>query len=338
MATIYKRARRWKAVVRRTGHPTMVKSFVTKADAAAWARECESRLDRGLTDNMVLASRTYMRDLFDRYGKETASVKRNASREVHTLSLLKKHFGSYSLAQLKPSIIKEFRDARLAEGRAPATVNRNLSLLSAVVRTAMTEWDIFIPYNPVLRVPKLKGEKARDRRLVGDEAERLLKAAKDSDNPEIYALICLAIETAMRLGELLDLDWDNIHLDQRYAYLPMTKNGSDRKVPLSRGAIAFLEEIGWRGKTGKVFRRWKKSGHIKKTWGNVCKAAGIGGLRFHDLRHEAASRMAERGMDILKISAVTGHKSLQMLKRYTHFKTEDLADMLDKPHKSGKMS
>jgi integrase len=133
----------------------------------------------------------------------------------------------------------------------------------------------------------------------------------------------------MRRGELLSLLWANVNLDMQVAVLPVTKNGDMRRVPLSKDAIAILKEqrmTNVQSITGKVF----DVSHISldKAWRKACRKAGIFGLRFHDLRHEAISRLFEIGLNPMEVSSISGHKTLQMLKRYTHLKAEDLAKKL----------
>ena len=307
----------------------MIKSFERKAEAELWARQIESQFDRGIVSEIKAAQKVTLEELFTRYAQATRHTKRNAAHEVFTLRLLSRHFGHLKLAELRTHDIAAFRDMRLADNRSEATVTNNLHLLSAVIQMAINEWGYEIPYNPVHRVKKPKVNNARDRRLAPGELDRLLAATDEAGDEEMRTLIFLGIATAMRIGELLSLTWERIDWEKREAFLPETKNGSERRVPLSKTAIAAFEELHPQPK-GKVIRSWKNCHSFVRPWHRLLKKAGITGLRFHDLRHEAASRMAESGMSILKISAITGHRSFQMLRRYTHFKTEDLAAELDK--------
>jgi integrase len=138
-------------------------------------------------------------------------------------------------------------------------------------------------------------------------------------------MISLAIETAMRCSELLSLNWNNINLEKRTAYLATTKNGDSRTVPLSSRAIEILRSMPRHHQSNRVFWTWTQKDSVVNTWTRVCKKAGITNLHFHDLRHEATTRLANKLPNILELSAVTGHKDLRMLKRYYHPKAEDLA-------------
>ena len=187
--------------------------------------------------------------------------------------------------------------------------------------------------NPVELVkgqrPKLPG--GRDRRLVGDELPRL-QAAALAYGGEIGLLTTWAIETAMRRGEIAAMRWE--HLDRtphaggneaRVLLIPETKNGTPRRVPLSVAALAVLDGLP-RRIDGRVWGMRPDS--ISQAFERVCKAAGITGLTFHDLRHEATSRLFEKGLGLMEVASITGHKTVQMLKRYTHLRAEDLVGRL----------
>ena len=218
MAALYKRGKRWHALIRRKGLPTSDKSFPTRNSAAIWARDIESKLDRGLVSDITKCSRVTMSELFTRYKQEVSLHKRNAVCESYMLAMLADRLGDLKLTQLTREVVSQFRDTRLAEGKSPSTVRNNLHLLSAVITTSMKDWGYELPYNPVHRITKPRVDNARDRRLEQGEVERLLEAADKGQNPSVRPLILLALETAMRLGELLSLEWSNINIEQRAAY------------------------------------------------------------------------------------------------------------------------
>lgn len=328
MATIYQRSKRWHALIRRKGMAAIDRSFRTKSDAEIWARDIESKRDRGIVADITKSTKVTMEELFKRYAEATRHTKRNAPAEKYMLRMLTKRLGDFTLAGLSREAVSRFKDDRLAEGLSDATVRNNLHLLSAVIEKAMNDWGYDLPFNPVHRVSKPHGDNARDRRLEPGEEESLLAVAAQHSNPLMRPLIILAIETAMRLGELLGLEWDRVNLDKREIYLPKTKNGKIRRVPLSARAIEVLKSIE-RGASPQVFDSWAGVTSFQHAWQRLRRKAGCNDLRFHDLRHEAASRFAEGGMDIIRIAAITGHSSLQMLKRYTHFRTSELANELD---------
>ncbi len=331
MATYYKRGKKWYAVVRRKGTPTAAKPFSSKREAQVWARSIESKLDTGMYVDVQGAAKTTMESLIRRYAEETANTKRNAPHEKYGLRLLSKHFGHLKLAELTRGRVAQFRNDRIEAGLAASTVRNNLHLLSAIVTKSINDWGYELPYNPVRRVSKPPVNNARDRRLEGDEEERLLAEAAKHSSKLMRPLIIVALETAMRLGELLSIEWQDINYARREIFLQRTKNGTSRKVPLSFVTMTELQSIDRDPDQPRVFHTWAHVTSFQHTWGRMLRRAGISNLRFHDLRHEAASRFAERGMDVLRIAAITGHRSMQMLKRYPHFRTLDLAAELDRP-------
>lgn len=160
--------------------------------------------------------------------------------------------------------------------------------------------------------------------MIDREELILLQAAKNSKSSLLYPIITLALETGMRLGELLSLVWNNIDLKKQIALLPITKNGESRAVPLSKKAIETLRNIPHKINDSRVFWTWKQPDSFENAWRRMLNKTAIHSLRFHDLRHEACSRLFERGFNIMETSHITGHKTLQQLKRYTHLKTEDI--------------
>ena len=209
-----------------------------------------------------------------------------------------------------------------ARGLSPNTVRLHLALLSHLFNTARTAWGMESLSNPVDLVkgqrPKLP--QGRNRRLVGDEQARLLAAA-NAYGGEIGPIITWAIETAMRRGEIAAMRWEHLDRKARVLLIPETKNGTPREVPLSRAAMAILGEKSTVGNTDGLTNQafiWSlRADSISQAFKRVCKAAGITGLTFHDLRHEAASRLGEKAFSPLEVAAITGHKSMQMVKRYT---------------------
>lgn len=315
----------WQVKIRRRGYPALSRTFTRRADAERFARQVEAEMDRGVFVDLEEAHRSTMRDLFTRYEKEIA-VKQKGRGIVSALRLLSERLGDWSPAAMTAKRIAEYRDWRLAAGVAGETVRKELGILSRVFDYAIKEWGVGLPANPVKNVSKPPPSKPRDRRLEGDEEARLFASLATCRNPYMLPLAQLALETAMRQGESLALRWENVDLRRRVAFLPETKNGESRAVPLSSRAIAILESLP-RSIDGRVFP--VTQGLVVQAWGHAVRRAGIKDLHFHDLRHEALSRLAERGsLSVLELTAISGHKTLQMLKRYTHLRAEDLAQKL----------
>jgi len=319
MASIQKRNGRYHVRVRRQDVPSQCKSFRFKADALKWAAKTERAIE---TDQLFVGEDCTVGDLLDRYKKEITPSKKCAVIEGYRINKLKRRsIAEIRLSKLRSLDVATYRDERLKEVSA-STCIRDISLLSNAIHIAIREWGFNLNQNPArqIRLPAL--EKARERRLVGDEEDRLIEACQQSENEWLMPLVLLAIETAMRRGELLSLRWENVWLDQSFIHLPMTKNGEARDVPLSTKAKAIFQEIEEQI-DGVVFPIHFEA--LKGLWKRAIRRAGIDDLHFHDLRHEAASRFFEKGLNVMEVAAITGHKDLRMLQRYTHLRAEDLA-------------
>jgi integrase len=341
MATIIKTpAGNWKALIRITGHPPTSQTFRVKRDATNWARTTEDEIVRGIYIPRNNSEKTTITKALDRYLKEVTPTKKPTTQklEFNKAKVIRKHLGSYTLASLNAEQITKFRDKRLSSGLSTTTVRLELALLSHLYTIAIKEWGMGLQVNPVLNVRKPKQSKGRDRRLEGDEEQKLLDICEAYSNPMLAWIVKLALYTGMRHGEIVNLKHSSVNLDKRTLFLSDTKNGESRTVPLSNKAIEVIREVlnhpirpidtdllffGEPGRDG-IRRPYVTS----KIWTEARKKAGIEGLRFHDLRHEATSRFVEAGLSDLEVSSITGHKSMQMLKRYTHLRTENLSDKI----------
>ena len=319
----------WQAHVRRRGYPAQVRTCDTKAEAEAWAATIESEIARGIFVSRAEAESTTLGQALERYGREitprkkpnTVARERNRVKVLAAIPLARR-----SLAAIKGADIAALVSAWQAGGSGANTIRLDLALLSHVFTVAGSAWGMESLGNPVQRIrgqrPKLPA--GRTRRLVDDEESRLIDAAQACGG-EIVHIIPWAIETAMRRGEIAAMRWE--HLDRKHHVLliPETKTGTPRRVPLSSRALAALEGLP-RRLDGRVWSL--RTDSISQAFARVCEAAGIEGLTFHDLRHEATSRLFEKGLNPMEVAAITGHKTLQMLKRYTHLRAEDLVGRL----------
>lgn len=293
-------------------------------------------MDRGVWRDRSSADSTTLYALLDRYAKDVAPTKKGADVELLRLrTLARDDLARFKLSALSPLVLADWRDRRLSSGCAGATVRRELDVLSALFNWARRELMIAVE-NPVAGIRRPPPSRARDRRFEDGEEARLMAALEDGPgvredgkqyrqgtrNPWIRPVVELAIETAMRRGELLALAWENINLSKRTAYLPDTKNGETRTVPLSSRAIAVLSGLP-RSIDGRVFPVTTNA--LKLAFERAVRRAGIEDFHFHDLRHEATSRLAEKLPNLIELASVTGHKDLRMLKRYYHPRAEDLA-------------
>lgn len=354
MASIRKRGEySWEAQVRRRGHDTQTKTFIYRADAEEWARGIEVDMDRGVFMPRSESEHVTIADLIDRYKREVTPSKKNSQSEGEILDRLKEKFGKRFLTAIYAKTVAAYRDELLDAGKAASTVCHYLNTLSAVIKQAMKEWGYPLPSNPVSNVKRPQQPPGRDRRLLPGEEKRILRECRRYKNPVLEAMVRLALETAARQGELFSLQWEDINLAKKVAHLRgkdggTTKNDDAfRAVPLSSEAVRLLQERLGTGAVkqlprGPVFKANLAATRIafmraveraRTRYVAACERVGhdpdprfLVDLVFHDLRHEATSRLFERGVfDSMEVAAITGHKTLSMLKRYTHLRAEDLA-------------
>jgi integrase len=260
---------------------------------------------------------------------EVSPRKRSAHTEISRIkALIRRPIAHRPLASLSSADLATYRAERL-KAVSSSTVIRELNTLSHAIDTAMRDWNVYLHRNPCKLVRRPSPPRGRNRRLTGDEEQLLLDAADTGRNIYMRDLIVLAIETGMRRGELLSLDWVHVDLEQRIAHLPLTKNGDPRDVPLSSRAREVLQRV-WEAQGSPLVGRALPTSEsaVCQAWGHLCGRAGISGLHFHDLRHEAVSRLFEKGLNVIKVGTISGHKELRMLARYAHLKAVDLVDRL----------
>ena len=329
----------WQARIRRKGWPVQSRTFRTKGQAETWARATEADMDKGAFVSAALAERTLFKDIAVRFSNEFAPHHYRGAGWQHKLARLVERLGPFSLASLTQDRVAWYRDQRLQDPdprfkdsqNAPsvsgATVKTELDLLSKVLGVASKEFKIPLPSgNPVALIRKPTGNKSRDRRLDAEEFERLLVACELSRNTWLKPGVQISVETAMRQGELLSLLWKDVDLKKRVAILRITKNGDPRTVPLSSRAIALLEALP-KAIGGTVLPQGKQG--LYAAFKTACKRAGLEDFTWHDLRHEAISRLAERGdLSILELSAISGHRTQRALQIYVQMHASKLAEKL----------
>ncbi len=320
MATIRKLpSGSWQVQVRRKDEKPFSKSFSSKSQAEQWARSIETQIDHGIFIDRTEARTTTLGELIDRYLIEVTPTKKGCKQEVYRFHNLKKHLGQFIVGSIQSKHIASYKDQRLKAGKASSTVLRELCDLSHLFNVASKDWGIPLTSNPAKLVRRPSVSKGRDRRLTVTEIERLLIALTETE--EMISIVQLAIETGMRRSELLAMQWGNIDIKNRYVLLPDTKNGESRAVPLSSRAIEILEQLPKKAETVFI----TKPDSVSQAFHRASVRAGLDNLRFHDLRHEATSRLFEKGLNTMEVSSVTGHKTLGMLKRYTHLRASDIA-------------
>ena len=227
-------------------------------------------------------------------------------------------------------VVAKYRDQRLTQV-SNNTVRLELAFLSVVFEQSRKEWGLAVS-NPVRQIRMPKPGKPRTRQLEAGEEEALLKARTSSGAHYLHSFVVLAVETGMRFGELAGVLCKHVDMDKRTIYLPDTKNGHARTVPLSTRALAAIQILP-RSITGRLFT--VKPGSIRSAFLIAVQKAKafspegmLQNLRFHDLRHEAVTRLFEKGLNPIEVGMVSGHKTLSMLQRYTHLRSKELVHKL----------
>jgi len=263
-------------------------------------------------------------ELLRRYLVSVTPTKRSAESESWRVSkMLKATISELALAEVQPSHLAAYRDWRL-ETVKPGTVRRELSLLRTAIEVARREWGLEIPENPMDKVKRPIARDARDRRMAGEEWRRLKAALCLTRNKEVEPFVRLALETALRRGELLALRWRHLDLERCVALIPDTKTGQPRTIPLSPEAMRVLATKERKGE--RVFNLSPMA--LRRAWERLCARADVEDLRVHDLRHEALSRFSELGLNTPELATISGHKDVRMLLRYTHVQPARLAEKL----------
>ena len=341
MAYFRKRSGAWEASIEKKGFPRISRTFDTKGEAEIWAATVESEMGRGVYLSIKEAENTTLAEALDRYEREVIPGKKGAAQESMRIRIWKRTLlAKRSIASIQGKDIASYRDARLKEV-APNTVRHELAVLSHVFTIAIKEWGMGGLVNPIRQIRMPKSPPGRDRRLKPGELDRILSSTESSILGDIARL---ALETGMRQGELAWMNWDLVDLKKRTVTLLDTKNGEKRTVPLSSEAVRILSGIPRRieGKVWDLFSpqtvavAWRRAvSRARKAYEKECEEKGtkpdpafLVDLTFHDLRHEATSRLFEKGFDTMEVSTITGHKTLQMLKRYTHLRAEDLVERM----------
>jgi integrase len=350
VATLTKRGSRWRAQVRRPGHKSLSKSFPTRKAAEVWARDVEAQLDKHLSVDVGL--RITFSELMRSY-REDASRKGFSPSKHRALKKIELMLGSRRLVELNTSAFRTFCKTREEEGAGPPTILQDLSYIGTSIRygsssvpgakhaaaAALAELDA--ARRSLRHAGRVARPEERDRRPTDTELRALLDHWSASPRQAMIPMIDItlfAIATAMRLGEIVSLRWEDLNEENRTILIrerkhPTKKLSNHQRVPLLRGPcivggrlidpleIILRQRSAWTN-TGRIFPYVGQS--ISKAFQRAIAAAEIEDLHFHDLRHDAASRLFEAGYPIEQVALVTGHRSWNMLRRYTHLRAEDL--------------
>lgn len=326
MATITTRKGKTKttylAAIRKRGHKPVNKTFTRKSDAKRWARHVESAIERGEYGLISEAEKHTLAELIDHYLK----TEQNPTARESVLEWWRDEIGHKKLSQITPALLSEYKTKLLntsgvnrVKKRSASTVNRYMAYLSILYKQAVNEYQ-WCNENPLRKVTKLKEPSGRVRFLNNDERKALLTECKK--NPMLYELVVMALTTGARAGELLHLEWQDIDFMRGTAVLHNTKNGERRSIPVCGEVAELLKK---RRGIGLVFS--SRSGNAvfeySKPFRKAVQDSGIKSFRFHDCRHTAASYLAQNHWTLLEIATFLGHKTISMVKRYSHLVEEE---------------
>ena len=344
MASIRKQASgRWRAQVRLKG-ATASDTFARRRDAQDWAIDREREIERGETPKTrrIEGLQTFG-DLVDLHIADMKEVGKAPRRSKGaTLLALKRHLGSVNMNDLDRERIVEFGRARMRQGAGASTIGIDVGFIKLVVQHAAAVHGIPVRAEPIdlgriaLKHLGLVGHsRERDRRPTEDEIGRLI--AHFETNPRqlipMGRIIRFAIATAMRQEEICRVTWSDLNARTRMLTIrdrkdPRAKIGNDQRIPLL--AVSGYDAVGLveaqqacrANNDDRIFPVNHKS--VSTVFTRACQKLAIDDLHFHDLRHEAASRLFEAGFAIEQVALVTGHKDWKMLRRYTHLRPEAL--------------
>ena len=311
MASFRKRNGLWQVQVRSIHAGATSKSFHRKSDAERWATQQEALMQTGQWAREKPSDYS-LKEMMERYLAEVTPAKRGKDAEARRLKRLlnEKSLMALRLDKAEPHIFATFRDRRIMDG--VRACQYDLVLLRHAWNIARIEWGWPLGDNPLTLIRMPKNNPPRERRLKAGEYERLEEANKASHSWYLWPIVVIAIETGMRRNEILGLRWEHINKEKRLVFLPMTKNGASRRVPLSNKAFEMLLSV----KTNKEAAFPITDIAFRQAWDRLRQRAEIADLTFHDLRHEAISRLFESGLKIHEVMAISGHKTAGQLFRY----------------------
>jgi integrase len=345
MAYIEKRKQKsgkvsYRARVRQAGSPDVSQSFNTRREATNWSQRMEAEIRAGRYFGRDESKEKTFADFADRYiEKELPKNPKAFQKQKMMMSWWKSHLSAYYLCHITPSMIAELRDKLLSEStcrhklRTPSTTNRYLAALSRAFTIAVKEWQ-WIKENPLLRIQRPKENKAKDRYLEKDEITQLLAACQMSKSIHLYGVVSCLLATGARKGEVLGLKIGDVDFHRATATFRDTKNGDTRTVHLNSKVLNILRT----SKEKRVVMSeylfpsvdGKKPADIRGAWESAVKEAGLNNISLHTLRHTVASHLSMNGFSILEIGNILGHKSMSMVKRYSHLSTASSARLLNK--------
>lgn len=338
MATIEKHANGkgdtvYRVKIRLKGAPTQSATFRRLTDARRWEQQTESAIREGRYFKTLEAKKHTLAELIDRYIAGVLPAKKDAGQQQRQLLWWRKQLGHARLSDVSPAALSACRDALKATGKAPATVNRYLAVLSHVFTVAVREYQ-WMTDHPLRMFKREKEPRGRVRYLSDDERGRLLAACRASSNPDLYPAVVLSLATGARKMEIIGLHWTEIDLARGVITLLETKNGERRALPMGSHVRKVIEERFQHRRVDSTLlfpgETPTRPALLRHAWQSALKAAGITDFHWHDLRHSAASYLAMNNATLQEIAAILGHKTLAMVKRYAHLPEQHTAGVVNR--------
>lgn len=330
------------AEIRIKGYEPMRATFDRLTDAKTWIAKYESDMKLGKKIKKSESSHHTLAELIDRY-IEYELPQRKSDQAKFRMQLIwwKNKIGKCMLSDITPSLLSKYKDILANEPspkpkngkttRSGATVNRYMACLSIVLTKAVKEWE-WLDENPMFKVSKKQETRGRVRYLSENEKTRLLnECAKISQ--ELYIVVLIAISTGARYSEITNLKWQNIDFKNKQFHFLNTKNGEDRGVPIADIVLNEIKKFSKVRKMNSDYIFANNNGKIiyfRNAFSRAVNAAKINDFRFHDLRHTAASYLAMNGASLLDIADILGHKTLQMVKRYSHLTKKHTSELINR--------
>lgn len=320
---------KWRVLIRRKGHAAQCKTFPTKAQAERWARQREADIAGGAAPQLAGLTVADVIDAYERLRDASRPIS-DSSNEHYMLKALRRGLGHLPIATMTPQHLVDFAGMRREEGAGPYTINMDVSKLGTVMRYGGASLRLALPdvvgaARPLLTHLRLIGGGGRrDRRPTDDELARVIEAMTEKRGKLYGEAVAFAAVSAMRRGEVCAFKWADIDMETRVVALwrkDPRKGKVLERVPILPPAWEIVKRQP-ASEDGRVFPL--HPGTLSKYFTEACRALSIPDLHFHDCRHEGTSRMFEGGYTIPEVALVTGHKSWNMLKRYTQLKPEDL--------------
>jgi integrase len=341
MASIQRRGEVYRVRINRKGYSTLSKTFATRQEALKWARNTETQIDEGRirptgAPTIRTVEGTTFGEACAHYERTHTRFKKNHRSEALILKALANRFGELPINRIGQPEIAQLRDQLLQKGRSGTTVAHYLNAVSKVFQMLKAEWGLDIA-NPVIGIKRPKPNPPRVVRLSREAIDTLLEACEAASEPLLTPIVKVALETGMRRGEILNLQWKDIDYERRRIYVNKSKSGLARCVPASRQVLEVFETVP-KAHGSCVFPIGAESmrKHYERA---VCRAKTqwckdhenpFTNLTFHDLRHQALSQLSDRGLNVIELAEISGHKTIQMLKRYTHPTLEVIIAKMDR--------